>query len=397
LSTQVIYEPARQVPVFGSWDVVVIGGGIAGVAAALATARAGASVCLVEKENALGGLATLGNVLVYLPLCDGKGRQVSAGLAQELLLASLQYSAAQLPECWQSDGDIAARTKQRFRVRFNPASYMISLEELVFAAGIQLMYDTRCCAVRVENDRINAIFVENKSGRGALMPKVVIDASGDADVCYLAGEATVSLKTNRRAGWYLSYKENGVNLHMLSDPLPAGSGGKPTFAGDNWQGVTQMNMIGRQMIKEHLVQHAAESGFAKMYPVVLPTIPLFRMTRRLQTEFELDESDDHRWFDDTVGMIGDWRKAGPVFCIPYRTLTAKRVGNLLTAGRCISVTESAWEVTRVIPACAVTGQAAGTAAVHAIRMGCRVDALNVGELQKDLSAQGVIIKRELVE
>lgn len=396
MNTQVVYEPARQVPVYGSWDVVVIGGGIAGVAAALAAARAGASVCLVEKENALGGLATLGNVLVYLPLCDGRGKQVAAGLAAELMRISLRYSAAQLPECWQPDGNIAERSKQRLRVSFNPAAYMISLEELVLAAGVQLMYDTRCCAVQVEKNRISAIFVENKSGRGAVMPQVVIDASGDADVCYLAGAATVSLHTNRRSGWYLSHQENGVRINMLSDPLPAGSGGAPTFAGDDWQDVTRMNIAGRQMIKEHLMQHAAPSGFANAYPVAMPVIPLFRMTRRLQADFELDESDDHRWFDDTVGMIGDWRKAGPIFCIPYRTLRTKQVGNLLAAGRCISVTESAWEITRVIPACAVTGQAAGTAAVQALKSGGRVDALDVKELQNTLCAQGVIIKRELI-
>ncbi len=85
-----IKEPARQLPISGSYDIAVIGGGIAGVSAAIAAARQGASVCLIEKENALGGLATLGNIVVYLPLCDGLGHKVSGGVSEELLKLSVR-------------------------------------------------------------------------------------------------------------------------------------------------------------------------------------------------------------------------------------------------------------------------------------------------------------------
>ena len=88
MSTFVV-EPERRVPVTGVYDVVVAGGGIAGVAAAVAAARAGASVCLLDKESALGGLATLGNVITWLPICDGRGRQVIGGLGEELLRLSV--------------------------------------------------------------------------------------------------------------------------------------------------------------------------------------------------------------------------------------------------------------------------------------------------------------------
>ena len=92
-----ILEPGRDVPVIGEYDVVVVGGGIAGAAAAVAAAREGASTCLIEKANGLGGLATLGLIEVYLPLCDGRGRQVIAGLAETFMLNSLKYGPGEVP------------------------------------------------------------------------------------------------------------------------------------------------------------------------------------------------------------------------------------------------------------------------------------------------------------
>ena len=83
-----------------NYDVVVCGGGIAGIAAALAAARGGARTCLLEKEYALGGLATLGLIVIYLPLCDGDGVKMSGGIAEELLKLSLKYGPGEIPEVW---------------------------------------------------------------------------------------------------------------------------------------------------------------------------------------------------------------------------------------------------------------------------------------------------------
>ncbi|MGI6081538.1 MAG: FAD-dependent oxidoreductase [Limnochordia bacterium] len=393
MTDKCVREPERDIPVIGEYDVVVVGGGIAGAAAAIAAAREGASTCLIEKENALGGLATLGLVEVYLPLCDGKGRQVIGGLAEELLLNSIKYGPGKVPECWaDKNGDIEARIKQRYRLTFNPASFIISLEERVLEAGVQLMYDTRVCNVLLKEGRIEAIMVENKSGRLALRAKNVVDASGDADVCFLAGEKTASLNTNRRAGWFIANVDGRVETQHMTDPLrkdpPPGA---RTYAGDDWKDVTALNIDSRKMTMEWIDRLRQDRGYDRVYPLVLPSIPSFRMTRRLVGAFELDEADDKRFFSDAIGMTGDWRKPGPVFYIPYRSLVAVRTKNLIAAGRCISVTTSAWDITRAIPTCALTGEAAGVAAGVSARTCQQLSELDVHDLQGRLREYGAII------
>ncbi len=386
-----IVEPQRTTPVAGDYDVVVVGGGIAGVAAAVAAARNDARTCLIEKENALGGLATLGLVVIYLPLCDGRGNQVIAGLGEELLKLSLKYGPGSIPECWTEDLPPARRKKKRYRVRFNPASFLLALEEFVLDNGVSLIYDSRYCAVKTgAAGEIESVIIENKSGRTAINCGVVVDASGDADVASDAGEPTVSLDTNRRSGWFYSCDGKENTLHQLHDPLysdlPAGI---RTFAGDNWRDVTQMNIASRKLILKALKdENAFESG---KYPLLVPVIPQLRMTRRISAGFELDEDHSHTMFPDAVGLTGDWRRSGPVFSIPYRCLRGEKTPNLLTAGRCISVTDRMWDITRAIPACAVTGQAAGAAAALAVEGETGVREIDISRMQNRLKKQDVIL------
>lgn len=403
-----IREPARSLPVTGAFDVIVAGGGIAGVAAAVAAARSGATVCLLERTFGLGGLATLGNVIGWLPLCDGRGRQVSGGLAEEMLklsVADLRKDRPQarfigIPPAWLPGGNLEGRQKHRYQTQFNPDSYLLALEAWVLQAGVKILYDTRVCAVRSARRRLTHLIVENKSGRSAIACGAVIDATGDADVCHLAGEPTESIDTNVLAGWYYYLRDEGLRLEMLSnryDPLAGLKNAvEPFFRGDDAESVTAQMVQTREKLRERLAHLRALHSESDIQVFGLPTIPCFRMTRRLVGDFSVGARHMHEYFDDTVGLTGDWRKAGPVYAIPYRALLAPGHINLLSAGRCMSADTTAWDVTRAIPGCAVTGEAAGTAAALAVRQsGADAAGLPLAALRQRLAAQGVLLDPEL--
>jgi len=404
-----VAEPGRALPVRGRFDVVVAGGGVAGVAAAVAAARAGASACLIERACALGGLATLGNVTIWLPLCDGRGRQVIGGLAETMLqrvvgdLARDDRAAGpeRIPPCWRPGGDVRQRRTTRYRAGFNPAACLLALEALVVEAGVTLLYDTRVCAVGAEGGRIDHVIVENKSGRGALACGAVVDATGDADVCFLAGEPTESLDTNVLSGWFYWLLDGSPRLEPLShDYSPAGGRDDaegPFFRGDDADDVTAHLVETRRLIRDRLAALRAAHPDADVQPIALPTVPGLRMTRRLVGPVSIGDRHVHQWFDDTVALTGDWRRAGPVHAVPLRALRAGRCRNLLAAGRCISADTTVWDVTRAIPTCAATGEAAGAAAALAVRDAAGdVGALVVEALQRHLRAGGALLGPDLV-
>ena len=169
-NAQSIHEKARDIPVRGSYDVVVCGGGIAGIAAALAAARQGVRVALVEREYLLGGLATLGLITVYLPLCDGRGHQCSFGIAEELLRLSVLHGAeAPLPRGWMTDtDDEAAKSKNRFSVRFNPSVFAILAEQVLRQAGVEMLYGLAVVGGRRAGKKLTHILCEGRDGRFAL-------------------------------------------------------------------------------------------------------------------------------------------------------------------------------------------------------------------------------------
>ena len=382
-----IVERERTLRVARAMDVIVAGGGIAGVAAALASARTGARTLLLEKEGALGGLATLGLVIMYLPLCDGYGHQVIGGVSEELLRKSVALGNLPMhepwrhvPACWNGEGTPEERAKTRYRVDFDAAPMMLTLEQLLLDAGVELWYDTRLCAAVTHDGSVSHVIVENKSGRLALAAKAFVDASGDADLCYLAGEDTISSAENRRSGWHFTVSDAGdVRLHALTDPLyaPCPEGSR-FYAGDNGADVSAYLQDMRKMICAH------DAGGA--IPFLIPTIPLFRMTRRLSGRETLTTDDLGQWREDAVAMTGDWRAPAPVYTIGLAHLQGRHT-NLFAAGRCISSSGDTWDVTRVIPTCGATGQAAGTAAAMLARDG----KLGLNALQGKLRADGMIL------
>lgn len=390
-----IMEQERRIPVFTSCDVAVVGGGIAGVSAALAAARHGKKVLLLERMFSLGGLATLGLVTIYLPLCDGNGRQVSFGIAEELFRLSIQDGyETDYPDTWLEPGK-KEHGLQRFQVRYNAQIFAARMEQMLKRAGVEILYGTTVTQVKREENRITALFIENKSGRQAVLPRSVIDCTGDADICVYAGAPTaLYAKKNAMAAWYYETANGETELQMLgaADVVPEDEDAKipESVPGERISGIDAKE-VSEMMCHSHTlsVESFLKKGKVSQHHslTTLAQIPQLRMTRRLRGAYELDEKEQHIPFDDSIGMTGDWRKRGPVYELPFRTLYTPELVNLAVAGRCISVTDEMWDISRVIPPCAVTGQAAGTA----FAMTEDLTQLNMEELQQMLRQDGVVL------
>ena len=391
------------VPVTDACDVLVCGGGFGGVSAALAAARLGKKVILLEKQYMLGGLGTAGLITIFLPLCDGLGHQVSFGLAEELLRLSVSVTAESKPEGlrgygnWVVGNDPAKRTKAdpRFEVGYNAQLCAILMEQALQKAGVELRYGTYAVGVHQEGDRIAAVLTESKSGRRAIAVRSVVDATGDADLAFAAGVPCEPFsKGNALAAWYYEAVEDGYGLKMMGfSDVPdenRETSANVALGGRRYDGLDEKDITAfvetahASVLNDIRKRRAAGE---EVVPATIPTIPQLRMTRRIVGRTVLDDKSDHAFVTDSVGMVSDWRKRGPVFEVPFSSLYAASCPNLIAAGRCTSVTEAMWDVMRVIPCCCVTGQAAGTAAA----MTDDFAALDVASLQKQLQADKVVL------
>lgn len=361
-----------ETPVTAEYDVVVVGGGIAGAAAALAAARNGAKTALLERGYMLGGLATAGLVTYYLPICDGKGHLVSAGIAEELLKLSISMGAEEgYPKAWIEGGTDEERCKQRYMVRYNAQLFAMLLEQILKENGVHILYGVQAAAVPVKDGFAQAVVIEGKSGREAIRARAFVDATGDADLFHLAGAQTELFQFgNILAAWYYRILEGKFDLCQLgfseSSAVLLGEKeskyllGRRRFKGLTTEDLSEMTILSHQEIMKN-IREAREKD-PDCVPVTLATTPQVRMTRRMVGVYTLDETINHVSFDDEVGRIADWRRRGYEYGVPYRALYGSDVRNLIAAGRCISVTDKMWDISRVIPCCAVTGEAAGTAA-----------------------------------
>lgn len=395
-------EETLQTQVTKSCDVLVCGGGFGGVSAALAAARAGKKVILLEKQFMLGGLGTAGLVTIYLPLCDGMGRQVSFGIAEELLRLSISMGAEdRYPANWLDSDDPSQRTENdpRFQVRYNAQLCAIAMEQLLLKENVEILYGTYAVAVHKQSDKIDAVIVENKSGRSAISVSSVVDATGDCDIAWFADAPTEQFQQgNILAAWYYYIGKNGYQLRQLgvrdipdedrtADYKDRNIAHK-RFTGLSGEELSEMMQLSHDAALQDILKKRQDDP--SLLPVTMASIPQIRMTRRIAGAYTLNASEVHKYFEDSIGMVSDWRKRGPVYEVPFRTLYSPKVKNLITAGRCTSVTDAMWDVMRVIPCCAVTGQAAGTAAA----MTDDFTALDIAQLQEELKKAGVVLHEQ---
>lgn len=398
---QKYFSETRNVPVIEQHDIIVTGGGIGGVAAALAAARQGASVLLLEKQAMLGGLATSGLVNWYEPMCDGRGKLLVTGIAYELMQLAIRDGYDDLPSAWRDRKTTAPPEQKRCATVFSPTTFALALNQLLWQASVTVRYDILACRPVMQGNACQGVITESKSGRQAYACSMLIDASGDADMLHRAG---MPCRTGEN---YMTYYGHGCNEESLQAALDTQDFAKLNspgfFHGSNlngkghpegmklFQGVTHEE-ISDYLIKGQLgllekLQRSSQPGCL----TALPGMAQLRKTRCL-IGAETFRSQTGQSAANSIGATGDFRRRGPRYELPAGILHHPDHPNLLAAGRTVSAQGDGWEITRVIPTAAMTGQAAGTLAALAHQERCEVQGIKIGRLQDALSQAGVTLK-----
>ena len=396
-----ILEPAREIPVVREVDVVVAGGGPAGVTAAIAAGRNGARTLLVERYGYLGGMMTGSNVTAYLGFGDGL-KQVVHGLADETVIRLDQ--AGGLVSGRDNSGDCNSDAE------FVKWLAIIMLEE----AGVEMLLHSWATAAVTEDGICKGIIVENKSGRQAILAKVTIDATADGDVAHFAG---VEMKSDCH-DISLIYEIAGVDQKKAEafkkkDPatyakrmgeikeqgadVPANSvkfTGKSAISAEDLTHIE--NEARKRTLNGLLFMKKNVPGYENAR--LLWTAPQLgvRESRKIVGEYTLTEADilNSRKSPDTIGRCGAHMQGyalydvqGLDYDLPYRCLVPRKVDNLLASGRCISATHAAINTLRLIVPCMLTAEAAGTAAAIAVKRDVPPRKIDVAELQAKLKAK----------
>lgn len=357
------------------YDVIVVGGGIAGISAAVSAARCGMKVLLIEKLVNLGGLATEGLISFYEPLCDGLGKQLITGIAEELIKLSYKYSFDNLSDDWKNK---SPSPKGRYETFYSPTVFSIALDRYVLDNGVELLFDTLATYPVMEKNRCTGIIAETVEGRIFFECSVVIDATGSATVMHRAGVPTIEGEN------FMSYVTHGYETHTLQstsnpcdirkwnwiaggDDLPSDNHLKCISAKD----ITNYVVYGKMHLLEEIKKNKRDS-----YDIMtLPSMAQFRKIRRIVGKTNFNAIDGET-FAHSIGDCGDWRlniPHGKHYQIPMGALYNRSFENLIAAGRIISAHENdGWEIARVIPTCALTGEAAGKMAALSVKNSCSV-------------------------
>jgi hypothetical protein len=390
-----------SVPKKAKYDVIVAGGGVAGVAAALSARRAGKRVLVIEKCVTLGGLASTGLINFFVPMCNGRGKIIIRGMAEELLRLSIKHGFDTIPEDWKNSGT-EEPAKQRYMTRFSPHIFALELTGLLAEEGIDIRFDSLVTDAVMRGGHCEGLVVESKSGREFFGADMIVDTTGDADALQRAGVPTVNGKN------YFIYAGTLITLESCAAAVQSGDiskarvrcyGGGATLYGANhppemklFSGSTGDDVSEFVTLNQlELMKKLREQERFSRDLVELPAMAQFRTTRRIDGDYTLKVTDQYRHFDDSVGALCDFDNRDVLYETPFRTLVRSGFDNIITAGRCASAEGYAWDVLRVIPPAIISGQAAGAAAALAIDSGRPVYEVDIRRLQESLSKAGVMI------
>lgn len=387
--------PAQQIPVVDYADVVVLGGGPAGVSAAVSAARSGADVLLLEKQYYLGGLWTGCCVLPIIDTCgrakDGRWTQCIYGFAQELIKDLTDMSM-----CVGMNGHPTP----------DPEATKYVLEKYVSESRVRLLYNSYAVDAIMSGDRIDTLIVGTKSGLIAIKGKVFIDCSGDGDILEWAGEDFQQRKYMIGAMWRYGNAENfdGAFSTAVKGVKLVHMGGETNQDGLDAYNLTRLQMKYRKHMWEKAIKDRENPGCENLFLLDSPSQLGVRVTRVMNAVHNVSYIDSlsYKVYDDCIGLSGGDSSISynygteqfdginrPIWQIPYRSLTPKRVHNLLVAGRCFGFDEGLTYDAREIGTCLVTGQAAGTAAAISAHKRESVRDIDVNELRAHLVEQGV--------
>jgi FAD-dependent oxidoreductase family protein len=442
-----ITEPARKVPLYGEYEVAVLGGGPAGIAAAVAASRAGRRTLLIERYGFLGGMGTAAGVTNFCGLhanVYGEMHRVVRGVASDLLDRIDRLDGLNAPHLIL--GKIFAQA-------YDTAAYKIAADDLLASHKVDILFHALGAGVVMHDDkRINALMVETKAGRQAVRANIFIDCSGDGDLAAWSG---VPYEVGDNAGSMLypsmMFRLNGVDpekageawrtIPVLMEQAEAAGTHKfprkaaivrPQRSQIEWRvnftqlarkdgtavnglepdDLTRGEIEGRRQAVKAFEFLRTVPGFKKSYIVDLPPQLGIRETRRVIGGYMLSGEDvlGCASFEDSIGVNGwpiESHVAGDVIFkfppipqsrgfneLPYRMLVPEGVDNLLMAGRCASMTHDGQSAARVSGACFAMGEAAGSAAALALSGNTNPRDIAVEKLQQALRAQGAFIGRD---
>lgn len=414
---KMIQRPAREIPVMLETEVLVCGGGPGGVAAAVAAARLGAKVTILERYNHLGGLAT-GGLVVVLPHFIDDGRQTIGGIGLETRDAML------------ATGEAWAHSPHNDSVYFDPeALKWLSIKQCV-DAGVEVLHHCWLSDALVEDGKVTGVVFESKAGTQAALADIVIDATGDGDIFAWAGAEFE--KSNQYIG--IPFRVGGLDLRRWQEWVKANPDASREFWTDlhaqiEWPGsvfyiagmneeqgtawgnnfyreadaldprvLSEIELGGRMKIRHALqILRAGMPGWEKCWLIDTVSQLGVRRSRRLKGLYQITGPQtalaDWR-HPDAIGRGNDFRKEGLVYDIPYGSLVPEKLDGLLTCGRCLSCDHDALEPIREIHVCWVSGEGAGTAAALAIKAGIQPREVNVPKLQETLRAANVAFAQD---
>ena len=378
------------------YDAVVCGGGIAGVAAALAASRRNRKVLLIEKQSVLGGLATSGLIYIYLPISDDRDKVIASSITEELLVRCQEYGPFSLSERWGGPAaGVPGNSSDSYLCCFSPAGYMLTLDKMVRESGVELMLETTVTGVRCSaQNRIEEIEIFCNCEKERITADCFVDATGGAFVLRMAG-AQVFPELNYNNPWIMEINAERKNHFPFTGDLHVQPMTTPQVDGSMPQVLTTAEMqefLRRQyqVIRNYYDAMTPEQR-KESYPVHLPMMPQTRKIARIDAFAEVTTGQAGVRFEDSIGVAADWRHKAPAWETPYGALLSRQVRGALAAGRCINSSGDAWEIFRVIPAAAMTGEAAGVAAAMASEQNSDPAELAVESLQKELAKTGGIM------